>query len=135
MLKVSSNKIMINRGDIGVLSITAKNEDGSDYTFKVGDIVRFRIMKNNDCNMVLKQKDVEVTVETTVVDINLLSEDTTIGDIINSPVNYWYEVELNPETAPQTIIGFDDKGAKILVLYPESGDFNSETEMVNDDIS
>ena len=51
--------------------------------------------------------------------ISLNKEDTTIGDIINTPIDYWYEVQLNPETNPQTIIGYDENGAKIFRLYPE----------------
>lgn len=121
MLKVSKNKILINRGDIGVLSVSAQNEDGSEYTFKVGDIVRFRIIKVNDHSTIILQKDTTVNTEATEVDIELLSSDTTIGELIDAPVNYWYEIELNPDTAPQTIIGYDEKGPKILVLYPEGG--------------
>lgn len=122
MLKVTKNKIMINRGDVGTISVTAQNDDGSAYVFKPGDKIRFRIMKNGDYNTVLKYKDVSVEVETTSVDIVLTPKDTKIGDIINNPVNYAYEVELNPDTAPQTIIGHDDSGPKVLVLYPEGGD-------------
>ena len=121
MLKVSNNKIMINRGDIGVLAISIENEDSTPYTFKVGDVIRFKITKENDYSTVVLQKDTTVETESTEVDIELLSIDTTIGDLIDAPVNYWYEVELNPDTAPQTVIGYDQKGAKLLVLYPESG--------------
>ena len=127
MLKVDKNKILINRGDIGTLGVSVENDDGTNYIFKVGDVVRFTIMDSNNCSVVHKQIDVVVEEETTEVDINLESEHTTIGDIINNPVNYWYEVELNPDTAPQTIIGYDKNGAKILTLYPEGGNLESET--------
>lgn len=124
MLKVINNKIMINRGDIGVLSVTAQNKDGSDYVFKQGDIVRLTVMGVNNCDEIALQKDVEVEIESKEVDIRLYSENTKIGDIINNPKNYWYEVELNPDTAPQTIIGYDDKGPKLFILYPEGGMLN-----------
>ena len=97
MLKVTKNKIMINRGDVGTISVTAQNEDGSAYIFKAGDVIRFRIMKNGDYSAVLKHKDVNVEIETTEVDIVLTPEDTKIGDLINNPVNYSYEIELNPD--------------------------------------
>lgn len=43
--------------------------------------------------------------------------------MVNKPTDFWYEVELNPDTAPQTIIGYDkETGAKIFRLYPEGGD-------------
>lgn len=119
MLKVVNNKIMINRGNIGTLSVSALDDNKLPYTFKVGDVIRFKIMKENDCNNVIKQKDITVSSESTEIDIDLVAADTTIGPIINDSVNYWYEVKLNPDTAPQTIIGFDDEGPKIFELYPE----------------
>ena len=45
-----------------------------------------------------------------------------IGEVINKPTNYWYEIELNPNTQPQTIIGYDEDGEKLFVLYPEGSD-------------
>lgn len=120
MFKVKEDlSIHITRGDIGLLEITAKNEDGSDYTFKVDDIIRLGIFEKKNFNSIKKQKDITVQEETTTVQISLNKEDTSIGDIINTPVDYWYEVQLNPETNPQTIIGYDENGAKIFRLYPE----------------
>ena len=53
------------------------------------------------------------------VTVTLDNKDTKFGDIISKPVDYWYEVELNPETKPQTIVGYDEDGAKIFKLFPE----------------
>jgi len=120
MFKVKEDlSIHITRGDIGLLEITAKNEDGSDYTFKVDDVIRLGIFEKKKFDSIKKQKDITVQEETTTVKISLNKEDTTIGDIINTPIDYWYEVQLNPETNPQTIIGYDENGAKIFRLYPE----------------
>lgn len=121
MFKIDSEtkRINITRGDIGILSISAKNEDKTDYEFQVGDIVRLGIFDVKNYSNVILQKDVAVVEETTSVDLALSSEDTTIGNIINKPTDYWYEVQLNPDTAPQTIIGYDEEGAKIFRLYPE----------------
>ena len=63
---------------------------------------------------------------TDLVTISLSSTDTRIGEIINKPVDYWYEIELNPDTTPQTIIGYDADGPKILKLFPE-GDVGNES--------
>ena len=57
--------------------------------------------------------------EATAVTIFLGKEETTIGEITSKPKDYWYEVELNPETLPQTIIGYDEDGAKVFKLFPE----------------
>ena len=48
--------------------------------------------------------------------INLTSEETRIGNLTNAPVEYWYKIELNNQ---YTIVGYDEDGAKKLILYPE----------------
>ncbi len=123
MFKVEGTTIKVTRGDVGVISVNAKNDDGTDYTFRVGDVLRIKVFKNKDCGCVELQKDTIVEAEATEIDIRLTKEDTKIGDLISKPTTYWYEVELNPETNPQTIIGYDDvEGAKLFILYPEGGD-------------
>lgn len=121
MFKIDSTtkQINITRGDIGTISISALNEDGEDYTFQVGDILRLGVFTAKNFNDIIFQKDIEVLEATTSVDLSLDSTETTIGDIINKPVEYWYEIQLNPDTEPQTIIGYDENGAKIFKLYPE----------------
>ena len=52
----------------------------------------------------------------------MTGEDTKIGQVINKPIDYWYEIELNPEINPQTVIGYDNDGAKIFKLFPEGAD-------------
>ena len=121
MFQIKGKTIHLTRGDIATLEIKVKNEDGTEYTFKTNDVIRFKVMKKKDCSSILLQKDV-AGVEGTSVDIFLTSEETKIGDVINKPVTYWYEVELNPETNPQTIIGYDESGEKQLILYPEGSD-------------
>lgn len=124
MFKIESGtkQIKLTRGDVAAIEVKAKNEDGTEYTFVVGDVVRFKVFKNRDCGCVELQKDVTIENETTAALVRLSSKDSKIGGIINKPVDYWYEVELNPETNPQTIIGYDDNGAKIFTLYPEGRD-------------
>lgn len=107
------------RGDAAVFSVGA-NVNNEPYLFRVDDVVRFTVFGRKDCTDVVLQKDVKVTEEAELVEIELMSEDTKIGEVINKPVDYWYEVELNPETYPQTIIGYDEDGAKVFKLYPES---------------
>ena len=113
------------RGDILPLAITTTNDDGTDYIFKVGDVVRFTIYRKKDCSCVELQKDVIVTKETKEVYMDLTKEDTKIGELISKPAIYNYEVELNPDTSPQTIIGYTVKdGAKLFTLTPEADDKN-----------
>lgn len=120
MFKVNNDlSIHVTRGDIGLLGITAKNEDETDYVFQVGDIIRLGVFEKKKFSSIKLQKDITVQEQGTEVQMPLTKEDTTIGNIINAPVDYWYEIQLNPETNPQTIIGYDENGAKIFKLYPE----------------
>jgi hypothetical protein len=114
--------IHITRGDIGVFEIRTNNHSGEPYVFKTGDVVRFKVFVKNRHDSIILCKDVIVPEENDVVSICLDKSDTKIGSIINKPIDYWYEVELNPDIAPQTIIGYDINGAKIFRLYPEGGD-------------
>jgi hypothetical protein len=66
------------------------------------------------------QKDVEVAEETQAVQFHLDSADTKFGDVIRKPTEFWYTVELNPDTYCQTIVGHDEDGARIFMLYPEA---------------
>lgn len=120
MLKIheETGEIVITRGDAGIISVSIP-----DYVFKKGETVRFKVFKDKDCGCVELQKDVEVQEDATELDIELTKEDTKIGKIINKPTTYWYEVELNPDTHCQTIIGYTtEEGAKIFTLLPEGGD-------------
>lgn len=113
-----TKQINLTRGDVAAILVNAM-KDGEEYKFQPNDVVRFKVFKAKDCNCVEMQKDTLVTEESTTVNISLDSEDTKIGDIVNKPTKYWYEIELNPETAPQTIVGYDLDGEKIFMLYPE----------------
>ena len=71
--------------------------------------------------MVLR-KDFPATAGAEKVDILLTGEEMKIGELISKPKDYWYEIELNPLTNPQTIVGYDEDGAKVFRLFPEGGD-------------
>lgn len=123
MFEITADKtIHLTRGDIANISVSAVLQDDVPYTFSINDIVRFKIVEKKDYSNVIFQKDVSIEEETTSITISLTKDDTKIGEIINKPVDYWYEVEVNPDTQPQTIIGYDQNGAKIFRLYPEGRD-------------
>ena len=114
--------IHITRGDVASIVISATLQDGSLYKFALNDVVRFKVFDKNGCDTIHIQKDVEVLRSFTEVVVRLTKEDTKLGDVINRPVEYWYEVELNPDTEPQTIIGYDENGPKTFKVYPEGSD-------------
>ena len=119
------NSIYATRGDIVFFSVSAE-DNGVKHTFKAGDVLRIKIYGKKDAESVYLQKDFPVVENTSEVEIYLTEEDTKIGEVISKPKDYWYEVELNPDEAPQTIIGYNDEdGAVIFKLFPEGADFES----------
>lgn len=132
--------IYATRGDIVFFSVTAE-ENGVNYKFQPGDVVRMKVYGKKDAKTVVLQKDFPITAECESVEVLLTEDDTKIGDVISKPVDYWYEIELNPFSAPQTIIGYDEDGAKIFRLYPEGKDLMGDPitaediPVVDDDFS
>lgn len=113
--------IYVTRGDVVYLKVSADN-GGKPYTFEAGEVVRLKIYGKKNADNVVLQKDFPVVHTTQGVEIILTEADTKIGSVVNKPVDYWYEVELNPYDNPQTIIGYDEDGAKLFRLFPEGAD-------------
>lgn len=121
--------IYVTRGDMVFLRITAEN-NGKPYTFEAGEVLRFKVYRKKDCEEVVLEKDFPVTATTQAVDIILEEADTKIGEVISKPVDYWYEVELNPEDNPITIIGYDGDGTKVFRLFPEGRDVTEDDPVI-----
>lgn len=121
VLNKDDNSIYATRGDIVFFSVTAEDE-GKPYVFKAGDVVRIKVYGKKDAENVVLQKDFAVTDDATSVDIYLTKEDTKIGEVISKHKDYWYEIVVNDDTDPQTIIGYDEDGAKLFRLFPEGDD-------------
>ena len=119
---LNDKTICLTRGDIADIVVSANLQDGQAYTFAAGDVVRFRVYEKKNCSNVVILKDAVVDTEAQSVTISLSKEDTKIGELISKPVDYWYEIEVNPDTKPQTIIGYDEAGEKIFRLYPEGSE-------------
>ena len=113
--------IYVTRGDTALFSVTAE-KDGESFLFQPDDVIRLNVYAKKNCDDVVIRKDFKADAETDRIDILLTKEDTKVGNIISKPTDYWYEVVLNPVTNPQTIIGYDDDGAKLFRLYPEGND-------------
>ena len=128
------NSIYVTRGDIVFFSVTAE-DGGKPYKFQAGDVVRIKVYGKKDAESVVLQKDFPVTKITESVEIFLSEQDTKFGDVISKPTDYWYEVELNPYDNPQTIIGYDEDGAKVFKLFPEGDDVEAvEPDITPEDI-
>jgi hypothetical protein len=107
------------RGDAGSFSVSAVF-NGAPFTFRVGDVIRLTVCEKKNYSSVMLQKDVKVTEETEHVALHLDTDDTKFRDVINKATEYWYTIELNPDTHCQTIIGHNQDGARIFMLYPEA---------------
>lgn len=126
MLFIDAQKtINLTRGDVASIIVSATMQDGEPYTFAANDIVRFAVFEKNAPETVLISKDFNAVEGEQTVTVLLDKSETKIGELISKPTDYWYEVVLNPDTQPQTIIGYDAKGAKIFRLYPEGGETNA----------
>ena len=117
--------IYATRGDIVFFTVAATDEEERPYKFQAGDVVRIKVYGRKDAETVVLQKDFPVVEVTEEVEIFLDKEDTKIGEVISKPTDYWYEVELNSGELPQTIIGYDDDGAKVFKLFPEGADIEA----------
>lgn len=120
MIKIDEEKtIHLTRGDSATIVVTAQNDDGSNYEFQKGDTLRLKVMSKKKVEEIVLTKDIIIDFNKESVEIELTSDETRIGDYINKPITYWYEVELNPDNNSTTIIGYDENGPKQFKLYPE----------------
>lgn len=113
-MKIIDEKYTIthNRGDKGAIRINSNT--GS---FKVGDTLKFSIVKKGDYNDVIFQKEFEVTEESNIYFLTFTNEEMRIGDVISKEKEYYYEIEMNDDT---TLIGYDENKHKKFILYPEA---------------
>ena len=125
MFIIEDNYIYATRGDIVFFGVTAE-DDGVPYHFQPGDVVRISVYGKKDTETVYLEKDFPVLKNCESVEIFLSEEDTKFGDVINKSKDYWYEVCLNPDTNPQTIIGYSDEGAAVFRLFPEGADIEKD---------
>ena len=119
MFEIDDDKTLhLTRGDIAQIEIKAEDTEEKPHQFSKGDIIRLVVYGKGEDENVYLQKDVEVSGNTTAVDMFLTKNDTEIGEAISKSKEYCYKFVLNPENAPQTFIGHDEGGPKRIMLYP-----------------
>lgn len=129
MLEIVDRNIRITRGDRLPITVSADNDvDGNDYEFQIDDVIRFKIFDSKDNKKVYLQKDFKVEEISIEKQIEMTAEEMKIGEMKNKPIDYWYEIEVNPETPnTMTIEGYrKDEGPAIITILPEGGDKASE---------
>lgn len=121
VVNLEDRTIYATRGDAVYFPIEKKMGDAK-YLFQPEDIVRIKVFAKKNPAKVVLCKDFVVETESTSVNIFLDRFDMKFGEIISKPVDYWWEAELNPDTYPDTFIGYNDKGPAIFKLFPEAKD-------------
>lgn len=125
--------IAVTRGDICFFDLSAVTSEGIPFSFVEGDILRLKISTKKNCEDVVLVKDYTIESDCESIVLSLTGKDTKIGPVISKPVTYWYEICLNPETNPQTLVGYDEEGAKVFLLLPEARDMNGD-DLEPDDV-
>lgn len=120
MLQIDGYKLSANRGDVGTFDFKTNVKGDGEYYFNVGDVLSFGIYNKKEMDKdPLFFKEYTVNEPTNIVTIVFENEDLSIGEIINKPVEYWYEIKLNNQS---TLLGYDKNGPKTFMIYPEGAD-------------
>jgi len=124
-MEIIGNTIRINRGNHLLFDFQIESGD-EIYEFVENDIIRFSIYEAKGLNKEpILQKEFPTTIGSDTVTIDIPKEEMKIGEMLNKPKTYWYEITLNEET----VLGYDDDGAKQLILDPEGSDLvDTDTE-------
>jgi len=93
------------------------------YEFQLNDKITFSAYEKNGYrkppvftkSFTLSQ--IGYTEPTEAVEIPLTATETKEFELLDKPKTYWYDIVLNDTT---TILGYDEDGAKLLIVYPEA---------------
>lgn len=106
-----------------IYNLETKEEE--KYQFQLDDKIDFIVMKKKGYTKeeVFRKtytiKELGYTEPTEYPEIPLTAEDTKNFELLNKSKAYWYDLVLNDDT---TILGYDDDGAKQIIVYPEGGE-------------
>ena len=117
MLKIKNKTIHLNRGDSASIQIACNNS-----SFDIGQKLCLYIMEAGNCENILVQVETDILEESNTATLSITSEDTKS---LSEPFSYgakefWYELELQNGAERTTLIGFDENGPKLFILYPEA---------------
>jgi hypothetical protein len=104
-----------------IYNFTTKQEE--KYKFKLTDKISFvvKTKKGYTKAEVLRIEktlaEMGYTEPTEYPEIILTEEDTKAFNLLDKKKTYWYDIVLNDTT---TILGYDEDGAKKLIVYPEA---------------
>lgn len=132
MIKTEGTTIHLTRGDatnknynrlafnFPIYNFGTKQEE--NYLFQLDDKIAFVVINKKGYTkeeLLRKEytpRELGYTAPVEIIDIPLTEEDTKNFPLTDKPVTYWYDIILNDTT---TVLGYDDDGAKRIVVYPE----------------
>lgn len=96
-----------------------------NYKFQPDDKITFVVVnkKGYTKEEILRKeytlRDIGYTEETEIAELPLTEEETKQFPLSDKAQTFWYDLILNDDT---TILGFDNEGAKKIIIYPEAGE-------------
>ena len=132
MVAIDNDTIHITRGDITTGEFNrlafylpvSDGENETNYKFKLTDKITF-VVFNKKCytkeeifRLEYKVEDLGYIEPTEIVEIPLTEELTSKFPLLNKAATYWYDIAVNDT---MTVLGYDDEGAKKMIVYPEGG--------------
>jgi hypothetical protein len=133
MIAIEETTIHLTRGDatgdtynklafnFPIFNFGTKQEE--NYKFKPDDKITFVVMnkKGYTTEEILRKdytlRDLGYVTETEIAELPLTAEETKKFPLSNKAQTFWYDLILNDST---TILGFDNEGAKRIIVYPEA---------------
>lgn len=132
MIRTEGTTIHITRGDATKINYNRLafnfpiynlgTKQAENYLFQLDDKISFVVINKKGYTkeeLLRKEytpRELGYTAPTEVLEIPLTEEDTKSFPLANKPKVYWYDIVLNDET---TILGYDEDGAKQIIVYPE----------------
>lgn len=122
--------LYLTRGDVPVLNeiafyIPLTEDESEKYLFQLTDKISFVVKEKKGYTKkeVLRIEktlaEMGYTDPTYYPSIPFTAEDTKKFDLLDKKKTYWYDLVLNDTT---TILGYDEKGAKKIIVFPEAGE-------------
>lgn len=132
MIAVEGTTLHITRGDetketynklafeYPIYNLATKQEE--KYKFQPDDKITFVVMNKKGYTQeeILRKeytlRDIGYVQPTETAELPLTEEETKRFPLSNKAQTFWYDLILNDTT---TMLGFDDEGAKRIIIYPE----------------
>ena len=117
MLKIKNKTIHLNRGDSANIQVACNNS-----VFEADQKLCLYVMEAGNCENIILNKEATLEANSNTATISLSAEDTKS---LTEPFSlgakeFWYELEMQSGEERTTLVGYDEDGPKLFILYPEA---------------